>query len=161
MASAARAFEDLGCAVDQVDNVFERDPADLWTAEFYAGVGTRLRSFVETQRDLLDPAVAEVLDAALSQDMRDYYEKVFERYAFRDKVRGFSKATIFCCLRCCRSRPSTPARNIPDHLQDRNLVSWVYYTYPFNLTGQPAATVCAGIAGDGMPVRARKLLDAA
>jgi aspartyl-tRNA(Asn)/glutamyl-tRNA(Gln) amidotransferase subunit A len=28
----------------------------------------------------------------------------------------------------------------------------VYYTYPFNLTGQPAATVCAGIAEDGMPV---------
>ena len=28
----------------------------------------------------------------------------------------------------------------------------MYYTYPFNLTGQPAATVCAGIAGDGMPV---------
>ena len=43
-------------------------------------------------------------------------------------------------------------KNIPDQLQDRSLVSWVYYTYPFNLTGQPAATVCAGIAGDGMPV---------
>jgi aspartyl-tRNA(Asn)/glutamyl-tRNA(Gln) amidotransferase subunit A len=28
----------------------------------------------------------------------------------------------------------------------------VYYTSPFNLTGQPAATVCAGIASDGMPV---------
>ncbi len=91
MASAARGFEDLGCAVEQVDNVFKRDPADLWTAEFYAGVGTRLRPFVETQRDLLDPAVAEVLDAALAQDMRDHYEKVFERYAFRDKVRAFFK----------------------------------------------------------------------
>ena len=44
------------------------------------------------------------------------------------------------------------AKNIPDHLGDRNLVSWVFYTYPFNLTGQPAATVCAGIAADGMPV---------
>jgi aspartyl-tRNA(Asn)/glutamyl-tRNA(Gln) amidotransferase subunit A len=42
--------------------------------------------------------------------------------------------------------------NIPTSLKDRNLVSWVYYTYPFNLTGQPAATVCAGIASDGMPV---------
>src|ERR1700726_1732202 len=44
-------------------------------------------------------------------------------------------------------------KNIPDQLPDRNLVSWVYYTYPFNLTGQPAGTVCAGVASDGMPVR--------
>ena len=43
-------------------------------------------------------------------------------------------------------------KNVPDHLSDRNLVSWVYYTYPFNLTGQPAATVCAGVAPGGMPV---------
>ena len=152
VASAARAFEDLGCAVDQVDNVFERDPADLWTAEFYAGVGTRLRSFVETQRDLLDPAVAEVLDAALSQDMRGYYEKVFERYAFRDKVRAFFETYDLLLSPVLPITSLDTGKNIPDHLQDRNLVSWVYYTYPFNLTGQPAATVCAGIAGDGMPV---------
>jgi aspartyl-tRNA(Asn)/glutamyl-tRNA(Gln) amidotransferase subunit A len=43
-------------------------------------------------------------------------------------------------------------RDVPPSLPDRNPVSWVYYTYPFNLTGQPAATVCAGIASDGMPV---------
>ena len=152
VASAARAFEDLGCAVDQVDNVFERDPADLWTAEFYAGVGTRLRLFVETQRDLLDPAVAEVLDAALSQDMRGYYEKVFERYAFRDKVRAFFETYDLLLSPVLPITSLDTGKNIPDHLQDRNLVSWVYYTYPFNLTGQPAATVCAGIAGDGMPV---------
>jgi aspartyl-tRNA(Asn)/glutamyl-tRNA(Gln) amidotransferase subunit A len=152
VASAARAFEDLGCAVDQVDNVFERDPADLWTAEFYAGVGTRLRSFVETHRDLLDPAVAEVLDAALSQDMRSYYEKVFERYAFRDKVRAFFETYDLLLSPVLPITSLDTGKNIPDHLQDRNLVSWVYYTYPFNLTGQPAATVCAGIAGDGMPV---------
>ena len=152
VASAARAFEDLGCAVDQVDNVFERDPADLWTAEFYAGVGTRLRSFVETQRDLLDPAVAEVLDAALSQDVRGYYEKVFERYAFRDKVRAFFETYDLLLSPVLPITSLDTGKNIPDHLQDRNLVSWVYYTYPFNLTGQPAATICAGIAGDGMPV---------
>ena len=64
----------------------------------------------------------------------------------------FSKATISCCRRCCRSRPLDAGKIIPDQLPDRSLVSWVYYTYPFNLTGQPAATVCAGIAGDGMPV---------
>jgi aspartyl-tRNA(Asn)/glutamyl-tRNA(Gln) amidotransferase subunit A len=152
VANAARAFEDLGCTVEQIDNVFERDPVDLWTAEFYAGVGTRLRPFVETQRDLLDPAVAEVLDAALSQDMRDYYEKVFERYTFRDKVRAFFETYDLLLSPVLPITSLDAGKNIPDQLRDRNLVSWVYYTYPFNLTGQPAATVCAGIAEDGMPV---------
>jgi aspartyl-tRNA(Asn)/glutamyl-tRNA(Gln) amidotransferase subunit A len=31
-------------------------------------------------------------------------------------------------------------------------VSWVRYTYPFNLTRSPAGTVCAGLTADGMPV---------
>lgn len=152
VAEAARAFEELGCKVDLIEKVFDKDPADLWTAEFYAGVGTRLRPFVEKQRDLLDPAVAEVLDAALAQDMRSYYETVFERYALRDKVRAFFETYDLLLSPVLPVASLDAGKNIPDQLPDRNLVSWVFYTYPFNLTGQPAATVCAGIAADGMPV---------
>lgn len=54
---AVITFEELGCTVDLVENVFDADPADLWTAEFYAGVGIRLRLFMENQRELLDRAV--------------------------------------------------------------------------------------------------------
>lgn len=149
---AVRNLEDLGCNVEQVDQVFEKDPADLWTAEFYAGVGTRLRGFVENQRELLDPGVAEVLEAALSQDMRSYYEKVFERYAFREKMRLFFERFDILVSPVLPVSSLDVGLDIPPHLTDRNLVSWVYYTYPFNLTGQPAAAVCAGIADDGMPV---------
>jgi aspartyl-tRNA(Asn)/glutamyl-tRNA(Gln) amidotransferase subunit A len=80
---AADIFRELGCPVDLVDRVFDTDPEDLWTAEFYAGVGIRLRSFMENERERLDPAVADVLEPALSQDMRDYYTEVFARYALR------------------------------------------------------------------------------
>jgi aspartyl-tRNA(Asn)/glutamyl-tRNA(Gln) amidotransferase subunit A len=152
VSNAARVFEELGCTVEAVDQVFDEDPIDLWTAEFYAGVGTRLRSFVEKKRELLDPAVAVVLEAALGQDMRDYYEKVFERYAFRDRVRAFFEDYDLLLSPVLPITSLEAGKNIPDHLDDRNLVSWVFYTYPFNLTGQPAATVCAGIAADGMPV---------
>ena len=31
-------------------------------------------------------------------------------------------------------------------------VQWVTYTPPFNMTGSPAASVCAGFTADGMPV---------
>jgi aspartyl-tRNA(Asn)/glutamyl-tRNA(Gln) amidotransferase subunit A len=149
---AAETLEELGCQVDLVENVFDADPADLWTAEFYAGVGIRLRSFMENQRDLLDPAVAEVLEPALTQDMRDYYTKVFSRYVLRDTVRGLFDRYDILISPVLPVTSLQVGKNVPDELSDRNLVSWVYFTYPFNLTGQPAASVCAGIAADGMPV---------
>ena len=53
VAKAVATLEQLGASVDLVETVFDNDPADLWTAEFYAGVVSRLRSFLENQRDLL------------------------------------------------------------------------------------------------------------
>ncbi|MBT5570057.1 MAG: amidase [Alphaproteobacteria bacterium] len=150
--AAVRKFEDAGAIVEQVDDVFEADPADLWTAEFYAGVGIKLRDFLENKRDMLDPAVANILEPALDQDMQDYYTKVFSRYALRDRMTElFTRYDVLLS-------PVLPVsslevgKNIPDTHADRNLVSWVYYTYPFNLTGQPAGAVCAGLSADGMPV---------
>ena len=149
---AARTFAALGCHVELVDSVCERDPADLWIAEFYAGVGIRLRNFMEGQRDLLDPAVVDVLTTALAQDMRDYYSKVFGRYALRETLRDFFERYDLLISPVLPVTSLDVGKNIPDALTDGNLVSWVSYTYPFNLTGQPAGAVCAGIAADGMPV---------
>jgi aspartyl-tRNA(Asn)/glutamyl-tRNA(Gln) amidotransferase subunit A len=150
--AAVKRFEEGGARVELVEQVFEADPGELWTAEFYAGVGIKLRAVLENQRDMLDPAVADILEPALGQEMRDYYTKVFERYALRERM-----ANLFADYDLLIS-PVLPVSsvdvgvNVPAGYGDRNLVSWVYYTYPFNLTGQPAGSVCAGIAADGMPV---------
>jgi aspartyl-tRNA(Asn)/glutamyl-tRNA(Gln) amidotransferase subunit A len=77
---------------------------------------------------------------------------VFERYALRDTLRPFFARYDILLSPVLPVVSLDVGKNHPDHLPDRNLVSWVYYTYPFNLTGQPAATVCAGLAADGMPV---------
>ena len=150
--TAVRQFERIGCTVGLVERVFDSDPVDIWAAEFYAGAGTRLRPFLEKQRELIDPAVADILEQALRQDLRDYYGKVFERYALRDKLRPFFERYDILLSPVLPVTSLDTGKNVPDHLGDRNLVSWVYYTYPFNLTGQPAASVCAGLASDGMPV---------
>ena len=149
---AAEVFEALGCRVDVVDTIFETDPATLWTAEFYAGVGIRLRKVLEQEREKLDPAVASILEHALSQRMADYYTKVFERYELRDAMRRFFESYDLLISPVVPVTSVMVGRDIPPEFSDRNLVSWVFYTYPFNLTGNPAGTICGGVAADGMPV---------
>ena len=149
---AAEMIGTLGAVVEEVDAVFERDPCDIWTAEFYAGVGTRLRDVLRKDRALLDPAVAAVLDDALRQEMTAYYETVFRRYALRETMRGFFER-YNVLLSPTLPVSSVPAGvDVPPEFSDRTIVSWVFYTYPFNLTGQPAASICAGFGADGMPV---------
>src|SRR5687768_6667315 len=38
---AAKTFESLGCTVDLVEKIFDEDPGDIWTTEFYGGMRAR------------------------------------------------------------------------------------------------------------------------
>ncbi len=149
---AARVFEDLGCQVIEVDRVMEEDPVDLWTSEFYAGVGVRMKKQLTEQRELLDPTVADMLKDALAQTSEAYYAKVFRRYELREKMRLFFERFDLLLTPTLPCPAFDVGLNTPPHLQDRNAVDWVYYTYPFNLTGQPAASIPAGWTRAGLPV---------
>lgn len=149
--AGARVFEQLGCSIELVEHVFD-DPIDLWMAEFYAGVGTRLQKTLREKREIIDPPVANVLEKALDQRIEEYYGRVFARYDFREKVRQFFEKFDLLMT------PTTPVAafelglDIPPELDGANIVSWVAYTYPVNLCGLPAASVPCGFTQKGLPV---------
>ncbi|PIW26171.1 MAG: amidase [Rhodospirillales bacterium CG15_BIG_FIL_POST_REV_8_21_14_020_66_15] len=140
----------LGCAVEERDFLFD-DPADIWASEFYSGVGTRLRDALATRPDEIDPGVAAELRKALARDVPAYFTQVFERYAFRETVRALFEG--FDAI----AGPTLPVtavpvgRDVPEGHGDRSPIDWVYYTYPFNLTGHPAVSINAGFTAAGMP----------
>jgi aspartyl-tRNA(Asn)/glutamyl-tRNA(Gln) amidotransferase subunit A len=148
---AARAFEALGCTVELVEKVFD-DPIELWMAEFYAGVGTRLKKPLTEQRELIDPAVARMLERALDQSIEDYYRKVFARYELREKLRAFFERFDLLLTPTLPVAAFDLGRAVPPEFSGTNAVGWVAYTYPINLTGLPAASVPCGFTRDGLPV---------
>jgi Asp-tRNA(Asn)/Glu-tRNA(Gln) amidotransferase A subunit family amidase len=149
---AAKVFVDLGCEVDEVEKPVGEDPIDLWVSEFYAGVGVRLKKQLTEQRELLDPAVAEVLKDALRQTSEEYYTKVFRRYELREKMRVFFDQYDLLLTPALPCAAFDVGLDTPPQHAERSIVSWVYYTYPFNLTGQPAASIPAGFTRCGLPV---------
>ncbi len=148
---AVKHIETLGIEVELVENVME-DPIEMWTSEFYAGVGTKLRDVIIGRPDLLDPAVLEVLQQALGQDMRGYYETVFARYQFRERIRQFFEEFDLLLTPTLPVTAFEIGTNVPPGFEDKNIVSWATYTYPFNLTGQPAASLPVGFTSGGLPV---------
>jgi aspartyl-tRNA(Asn)/glutamyl-tRNA(Gln) amidotransferase subunit A len=150
--SAAKAFAAMGCAMEEIDAPFGDDPAEIWTAEFYAGIGTRLATALTAQRELLDPEVAAVLERALALPGDRYHQAVQRRYEFRERVRQFFERFDLLLSPTLPVASVDVGVSVPPSLASRNLVSWVSYTYPFNLTGQPAASIPAGFTRAGLSV---------
>ena len=149
---AVKTLEDLGCEVELVDNVMERDPIDMWMSEFYAGVGTRLNTVLTERPELLDPAVAEVLGGALDRTLEEYWTQVFSRYRFREEMRQFMEKYDLLVSPVLPVPAFDVGLNLPPQMPVANVISWVSYTYPFNLTGQPGASLPVGFTGEGLPV---------
>ena len=150
--AAVRAFTELGCVVEEVDAPLGPDPAAIWTAEFYAGVAARLAPTLRERRGLLDPEVATLVEQALTMDAEAYGRAVQMRYVFREKVRKFFGEYDLLVSPTLPVAGVDVGVSIPPRFADRNLVTWVSYTYPFNLTGQPAASIPAGFTRGGLPV---------
>lgn len=144
-------MEKLGCNVEIVTNVMN-DPIDMWMAEFYAGVGTKLKNVVLETPEILDPAIVKILSNALDQSIEEYYVKLFQRYDLRYKMFKFFNEYDILITPTLPVEPFDVGLDVPPMLTERNIVSWSYYTYPFNLTGQPAASLPAGVTNTGLPV---------
>ena len=149
---AVRTFEELGCEVELVEKVMESDPIDMWMSEFYAGVGTRLKTMFAGQTERLDPAVAEMLSGALDRTLEEYWTQVFNRYRFREEMRQFMERYDLLVSPVLPVPAFDVGLNVPPQMPDANVISWVRYTYPFNLTGQPGASLPVGLTGEGLPV---------
>lgn len=149
--AAARRLAGLGCAVEEVERVFA-DPDPVWAVHFYAGLALRLRPYLPAWRDRLDPGLAEVAAEAARLDEAEVARAGLAREAFGQTVRRFFEGYDLLLT------PTLPVTAFPAGSERPALsppgsrLRWVAYTYPFNLTGQPAATVPCGFTRAGLPV---------
>ncbi len=150
VARAARAFSELGAIVEEVDAPFD-DPTACFRVHFFSAVAHSLRALGDEQRSLLDPGLAAVLEKASKVDLNDYFASADDRAALGRTNRLFHEQ-FDLLMTPAVAVPAFPAGQIsPAGYDSEDWLEWTPFTYPFNLTGQPAITVPCGFTEQGLP----------
>jgi aspartyl-tRNA(Asn)/glutamyl-tRNA(Gln) amidotransferase subunit A len=150
VAKAVAALESLGAQVEEVARPFE-DPTETFRIHFFAGIAHSVRSFDEVQLGMLDPGLQKVLGQARKVTLADYMSAIDRRAALGRETRAFHGKYDLLVTPTLAVAPFEAGRIAPEGYGD-DWTNWTPFTYPFNLTGQPAATVPCGLVGGDRPV---------
>jgi aspartyl-tRNA(Asn)/glutamyl-tRNA(Gln) amidotransferase subunit A len=151
-ARAARVFKDFGCVVDAVDPGWP-SPWECWRFLFLGGIAARLAPFM-SRREEIDPGLLPVIDEVLKSSPTRYVQAWIDRLAWWQQARAFfERWDLLLC-----PAVSTAAfelgilwpTEVDGKTVDREAGS--AFTFPFNMTGQPAASVPCGFTKGGLPI---------
>ena len=151
VAAAVRQFEALGATVDEVGAIFA-SPRDTLLNLWAAGAACIVGAFPAERRTLLDPGLAAI--AAEGERVRavDYVAADFARTALGRQMAEFHQKYDLL-LTPMMPIPALPAgQDLNDPAQERHWLDWSPFSYPFNLTRQPAASIPCGLTGAGLPI---------
>ena len=149
---AVAVLESLGAEVTVLDTVFDDDPVgDFLTFTATASLRT-LRPYMGHPRwDEVHPVLRHFVDLAQSTTGEEILQ-IFDRYHLMNLrlVELFRTSRILVTPTCSAVAPF--ADEMESTVNGERTANWVQFTYPFNMTKSPAATVQAGTSSGGLPI---------
>ena len=149
--AAVRELEALGAIVDQVDPGFE-DPLDISTGLWFVASKTVYDSLGPEGQAVTDPDFAAQAAQGAEFSAQDVQLLTLKRNALGTSMRLFMTqydvlVTPAVAIPAFEARPAGAVPMTPE-----SMLSWTPFSYPFNLTQQPAITVPCGLTSAGLPV---------
>jgi aspartyl-tRNA(Asn)/glutamyl-tRNA(Gln) amidotransferase subunit A len=149
---AVEVLAALGAEVVVVDSVFDDDPVGDFLTLTAAATLRTLRPYMDHPRwDEVDPVLRHFVNVAQSTTAEQILQ-VFDRFHYMNLrlVDLFRRSRILVTPTCAALAPH--AGGITSTVNGETTANWVHFTYPFNMTRSPAATVSVGTSESGLPI---------
>ena len=151
--SAADVFAALGARVEEADPDLGGDPVAAWDTLWWSSAATVLQAYGERVRELADPGLVAGAAQGLDTSAIDYIRAQLKRAELHGAcARFFERYDLLLT-------PAMPlAAFEAGHLMPpvggwgAAWTNWSPFSYPFNLTQSPAASIPCGLTRDGLPI---------
>jgi aspartyl-tRNA(Asn)/glutamyl-tRNA(Gln) amidotransferase subunit A len=148
---AAHSLADLGAIVEQVDPGIE-DPLEITCGLWFVGAWTLWNTLTAAQQTLTDPDFAAEARLGSQFGVLEVQELHLRRGALGAHLRQFMNrfdllVTPTVAVPAFDARPPAQVEVTPG-----NFLGWTPFSYPFNLTQQPACTIPCGLTASGLPI---------
>ncbi|MFJ3665988.1 amidase [Streptomyces sp. NPDC090106] len=141
----------LGAYVEETDPDFA-DPVDAFHALWFSGAARVAQRLGPHQREVLDPGLREICGLGARLSALQYLAAVDVRMDLGRRMGRFHETYDLLVTPTLPVTAFEAGAEVPKGSGLRRWTGWTPFTYPFNLTQQPAATVPVGTDGDGLPV---------
>jgi aspartyl-tRNA(Asn)/glutamyl-tRNA(Gln) amidotransferase subunit A len=150
---AARRFEELGAVVEEAAPGWS-DPYKLFDALFYSLVGGNVDALLPEWRDRLDPGLVRIAEAGRGVTAVDMARAQRARNEMQLLAAAFFERFDLLLTPTMTLPPFPIGIDFPAEVGGQSVtgMQWTAFTFPFNFTGNPAASVPAGWTTDGLPV---------
>lgn len=150
---AALALAEQGARVVQVEWPFPQDPGPAWNHLFYGRIAGRVAELAGTaeRMAMVNASLREAMDHERAAGIGDAAAMALREQAMTRAATLFQQLDLLLTP----TMPVTAPRvgvDVPAGHAGRNAVDWSYFTYPFNLTGHPAASIPVGFDAAGLPI---------
>ncbi|MGA4849022.1 amidase [Streptomyces sp. G5(2025)] len=153
-AAVRRAVESLaaqGAYVEEADPDFS-EPVEAFHTLWFSGAARVVQRLAPVQRELLDPGLREICGQGARYSALDYLAAVDVRTDLGRRMGRFHSTYDLLVTPTLPITAFEAGVEVPQGSGHRRWTGWTPFTYPFNLTQQPAATVPCGVDEEGLPV---------
>ena len=151
--AAVRVFEELGAHVEEADPELEGDPIAVWDTLWWSSFATLLQFYGERVQAEAEPGLLAAAARGLKTSVSDYIRAQLKRADLHQVfARFFERYDLLLTPSMPRAAFEVGHVVPPAGEWGEAWTQWCPFTYPFNLTQQPAASIPCGLTREGLPI---------